>query len=781
MTREEVLERYKNQLINSSEELEILSDIFLESDNPKELVDKSYRKSIYNNLSNLKDEVYDLPVEGYKNLYDYICSLAYIDKVEVSDTYKQSLDYIDITLKRLGLSGLSIPINTELLYSINPETGKTVIDEFQDQLRVIIDDEECDLVHVDSLRLAKDLYKKGLIGALRYCDDYLYDQIIDEKNNKTILDILAENNYIYGLPILGVEWNNYNSYKYEYHLLDKYIPSLNKTVLEYLLDNNYLKCFNYYKYEKNLEYWKKILKITININRLDLLSAMPCEFLKWPINEEDPNSIDYYTLLKNNSIKYEGYDEFNDVRVAYDYLMEPSADLEFFIKKCSFNIFKSKYKEDSNETIATLFFSIIYNKDEKTRDDYIKILSDKGWLDEEIICAAYYKGIRIYTNNRDFYNIYSGINANHVLDYDIHYGDMKEKYEFNVDYLSAEFLKAYENDSDENTLNAILTSYFAYKETNPIEAQKELKILIIFKKINPRFIFKNSASEMLVDFHKQQVQILNCFDLCSLNHELAHLLFFIIRNFEMEYLEKSLPDIKDEKTKEACYNVALAITDSIYLYPRAFNYSRDFKKYIESRFGSVENYKDIMREEYKAMIGDPQLLADYLAYDKINEKTAHMLANAIYEDKKRYTEEWAIEEYVTYRYKTERTTFVKEKIKKDYRALLIYENFMDAYFGGLLNTIYKTKLERRKRLMEISTHSEKYFCDNRSRINEMFANFVELKKLAARKDDQPDSIYYLDMIRKSCGEEVYNGLELLYKKALDGIQLDEEITLSKKV
>jgi len=37
------------------------------------------------------------------------------------------------------------------------------------------------------------------------------------------------------------------------------------------------------------------------------------------------------------------------------------------------------------------------------------------------------------------------------------------------------------------------------------------------------------------------------------------------------------------------------------------------------------------------------------------------------------------------------------------------------------------------------------------------------------------------LIKKNCGEEVYNGLELLYKKALDRIQLDEEITLSKKV
>ena len=100
--------------------------------------------------------------KAIKNLYDYICSLAYIDKVEVSDTYKQRQDYISITLKRLGLSGLTIPINSKLLYSINPETGNTILDEFLNQLRIIIDDEECDLIRIDSIILAKDLYKKAL-------------------------------------------------------------------------------------------------------------------------------------------------------------------------------------------------------------------------------------------------------------------------------------------------------------------------------------------------------------------------------------------------------------------------------------------------------------------------------------------------------------------------------------------------------------------------------------------------------------------------------------------
>ena len=115
---------------------------------------------------------------------------------------------------------------------------------------------------------------------------------------------------------------------------------------------------------------------------------------------------------------------------------------------------------------------------------------------------------------------------------------------------------------------------------------------------------------------------------------------------------------------------------------------------------------------------------------------------------------------------------------------------MDAYYGGLLETIYGTELKDRNDYLR-STHNEDYFSDNRSRINEMFADFVALKKQALReekslnksKDPFNSAYYYLNLIRKNCGEEVYNGLELLYKKALDKIQLDEEITIqdSKRV
>ena len=461
MTREEVLERYQNKIIDSENEefYEILSDIFLESANPKELVDKAFRSFGSNNLGHLRDEVYDLPVEGYKNLYDYICSLDYIKKVAVSDSYKQRKEYKDITLKRLGIRGLSIPINTELLYSINPATGKIILDEFLDQLKRIIEKSELvltnrDLVCIDSIRLAKDLYQKGLIKELRKCTEDVLFQVVDDENNKTVIDELVEKNYIYELPIAGVRWSSGVVRNPKYYILDKIIPSLNKTVFEYLLDMNYIKCFYFDDYQQNIAYCKKMLRKACEIGRVDLLNNVPCKILRWKYDEDDPNSVDYYAILKNNGIKFTG--TITDTQIAYDCLMDDSVELLDFLCYCSFKTFKSKYKEGSKETIATLFFSMLATKTKKEKSDVFKFLYNRDWIDEETITAALYSGIFIPESNRSFNDVYVGINANHVLDYDIYDGDMKEKYEFNVDYLSAEFLKAYEDDSDENILNAII-------------------------------------------------------------------------------------------------------------------------------------------------------------------------------------------------------------------------------------------------------------------------------------------------------------------------------------
>ena len=798
MTREEVLKKYQNWFADdeSEEFYKILSDIFLESSSPKELVDKAFHKFHYNNLGHLKEEVYDLPVEGYENLYDYICSLDYIKKVEVSDSYKQRKEYKDITLKRLGIRGLSIPINTELLYSINPATGKIIIDEFLDQLKEVIEDEELGLtnsefVYIDSIRLAKDVYQKGLIKELRKCTEDVLFQVVDDENNKTVIDILIENNHIYALPIAGVRWSSDVVRNPKYYILDKIIPSLNKTVFEYLLDKNYIKCFYFDDYQQNIAYCKKMLRKACEIGRVDLLNNIPCEILSWKYDEDDPNGVDYYTVLKNNGIKFTG--DIKDPRVAYDYLTDDSPKLADFLWNCDYDTFKSKYKEGSNETIATLFFSILATKTEEEKNYIFKVLYGHGWIDDEVITAALYSEIFIPINNRSFNDVYVGINANHVLDYDIHDGDMKEKYEFNVDYLSAEFLKAYEDNSDENILNAILTSYFAYKETNPVEAQKELKLLIDLKKNRPSFNIKSDTvgssvfdiSGVVIKLH-----IMNYFILSEINHELAHILFYKMSADETEDLESLLPDIKDIKIKNDCFAVGVMIKSIISLPNRKKKYKAEFEKYIESRFGSVENYIGIMREEYKALIGDPQLLADYLVNDKYYREIIKVLLNAIYENKEKYTEEQAINYYIRGRYKSEEIWFINESFSRDFKNLLIYENFMDAYYGGLLETIYETELKDRNDYLR-STHNEDYFSDNRSRINEMFADFVALKKQALReekslnksKDPFNSAYYYLNLIRKNCGEEVYNGLELLYKKALDKIQLDEEITIqdSKRV
>ena len=535
-----------------------------------------------------------------------------------------------------------------------------------------------------------------------------------------------------------------------------------------------------------------MLRKACEIGRVDLLNKIPCEILRWKYDEDDSNSVDYYTVLKNNGIKFTG--DIKDPRVAYDYLTDDSPKLEDFLWNCNFDTFKSKYKDDNNETIATLFFSILATKTKEEKTHIFKTLYGRGWIDEEVITAALYSEIFIPVSNRSFNDVYVGINANHVLDYDIHDGDMKEKYEFNVDYLSAEFLKAYENDSDENILNVILTSYFAYKETNPVEAQKELKLLIDLKKNRPSFNIKSDTADSSV-FELfgvlTKLRIMNYFSLSEIIHELAHILFNTMSADEIKEYASLLPDIKDVEIQNDCFEVGVMIKSIISLPNRKKKYKSEFEKYIESRFGSVENYKSIMRKKYKALIRDPQLLADYLVNDIFCRETIKVLLNAVFENKEKYTEEQAINYYIQGRYKSEEIVFINESFLRDFNSLLIYENFMDAYYGGLLETIYSIKLKRRKRLMATSTHGEEYFFSNKTRVDEMFADFIELKKQALREEKNLDkgkapfnsAYYYLNLIRKNCGEEVYNGLELLYEKALDKIQLDEEITIqdSKRV
>ena len=780
MTREKVLEKYQNGYTDyeSEEFYEILSDIFLESANPKELVDKAYKVDgiEFNNFGKLKDEVYDLPVEGYKNLYDYICSLDYVKIVNVLDSYKKRQEYIDITLNRLGFEGLEQPVNAELLYRIYSKTGKTVLDEFQEQISKLINN-NYNTLYVDSLKIAKDLYARGLIGALKFCSEDILFKIIDDESKKTIIDVMIENNLLFGLKIEGVAWkNSYGNCGYKCNILDKIIPSLNKTVLEYLFEKDSIKRFRYIDSKDNTDYWKNILKIAWKMERVDLLNDMPCEYLKWKIDEDDPNSIDYYTLLKNKGIKYKLYFNtiINDTRVAYDYLMDNSNDLDAFLRRCDFETFKSKYNKDSNETIATLFFSIISTKDLETQSSCLKKLYNMGWLDEEVISAALYKGLRIIQNNRDFYDIYVGINANHALDYAMHDDGMKEKYENNIDYLSAEFIETFEKDSDENTIKAILISYFAYKETNPIEAQKELKLLIDLKKRDSLFDINSNINSSYVHeiMSHKNLNILNCFDLDVLNHELAHILFSNLSKDDIKDLSTLLPNIQDSKTKKSCENVGYNIDTTISTFSNY--YKKDFEKYIKSRFGSIENYKNIMREEYKAWLGDPKLLADYMINRNQSKEIIEILTKATFEDREKYLEEWAIEKYVEERYVSEERTFIYESYKRDYRELLLYENFMDAYFGGALTTLYKTELNGRLHY-PVSVHGEEYFTNNEIRIDEMFADFVALKKLAARGGEESKSIDYLNKIKSICGEEVYNELESLYEKALDKIELDEEI------
>ena len=124
MSEEEVLEKLEYEVIEEPihEYIEGLSKIILESKNPKEIIDKCNKTPGNKNLSYLNSEVYKLPIPGYKDLYDYLCTLSYLDRIYVPDEYKKTENYLFITIKRKGLTYLVLNLNTDNLYKIYPES-----------------------------------------------------------------------------------------------------------------------------------------------------------------------------------------------------------------------------------------------------------------------------------------------------------------------------------------------------------------------------------------------------------------------------------------------------------------------------------------------------------------------------------------------------------------------------------------------------------------------------------------------------------------------------------
>ena len=112
-----------------------------------------------------------------------------------------------------------------------------------------------------------------------------------------------------------------------------------------------------------------------------------------------------------------------------------------------------------------------------------------------------------------------------------------------------------------------------------------------------------------------------------------------------------------------------------------------------------------------------------------------------------------INQYIDQRLKAEFEKFRKTKYTKDNELFLCYENVVDAYYGGALGRASEEVSDQKA---PTCTHTFQYFIERNRQFQEMFANYVELKK-------EQNSQEYIEKLKEKTSPELISAIEDYYK------------------
>ena len=175
----ELITKQRIKFLAKKENKEKIIEYLLKCPNIKEAL--NYLDVKY--LNGLDLAVYEMPIEGYINLYDYIINTKNAIVSPKEGFSKSRSIYIPLILKTGSLYNLS-ELTTEILLDKMPN-GQTVLEY------VLENDQTFDFsshFKVDSLEVAKILYKNKKIQFLRECNAEVLLSKID--GDKTVLDVL---------------------------------------------------------------------------------------------------------------------------------------------------------------------------------------------------------------------------------------------------------------------------------------------------------------------------------------------------------------------------------------------------------------------------------------------------------------------------------------------------------------------------------------------------------------------------------------------------------------
>ena len=751
---EEFFNKRKIQYLIKKENKEKIIEYLLHCPNIKEAI--QYLDTKY--LHDLDLEFYELPVEGYINLYDYLINTRNTVIHPKEECYKSRSIYIPILLKFKSTTQLSRHITTEMLLDKMPN-NQTVLEY------IIENDEFFDLSDgftVDSLEVAKILIEKNKISMLENATmDILFSQIGD---NKTVLDLLKENNIIPRVQYIkkpGLHEFDMSTRPKANILLERHND---KTLLEILLEKDFDFVLQLNEYCDNHEDWKKIVKALLRSDNFKPLKNAPQDFLSLVINhnEEKNKDIKVIDILRKDELpELIGIVDNKDVLLRYISTGKITELLHVITEEGLL------LEIDKNFTILDyLICKCVELKIDLI--EFIKVLRMRKEItsDISVIFAKY--GIYIPSEYKKQTGIKSDSDMYHYIYDDNNYEVDKEGLR-----LINEFKSHFdENENSKDLIETVIKSFKRTYQDNKDLAIRDLKILIEFKKKYPKFILEYNPSkgssftkptEFTMFENTPKISLQNKYNLDTFHHELGHLVSYFATGKQTPsniktYLDKEnyngltrVAEIFEVINNEA---EELLLSDE--------EYDKKFTEFIINKYQSVENYKRIIREDFKKFIGTKDLILEAINDGSYSDEVLKAIVESYFEiEEMDIDQETLIEMYTKTRIDSEKKIFKDELYRKSNMEFLCYENFIDAFYTGDLYEYFKIMASEQRITIKapLCTHNSMYFIMNEeAQFQELYANYIELKK-------SPKGSYYIEKLKEKTTEEIIELLEE-YDKSL---------------
>ena len=755
----ELITKQRIKFLAKKENKEKIIEYLLKCPNIKEAL--NYLDVKY--LNGLDLAVYEMPIEGYINLYDYIINTKNAIVSPKEGFSKSRSIYIPLILKTGSLYNLS-ELTTEILLDKMPN-GQTVLEY------VLENDQTFDFsshFKVDSLEVAKILYKNKKIQFLRECNGEVLLSKID--GDKTVLDILKENNYFPRIKYLK-ETDKLN---FDFNISPKndilFEKHDGKTILEILLAAGIEFDIELNEYIDKPEEWLKIVTILTRYDQLKRIKDAPEAFLKTEIGTGE-NKLKIVDYLKKDELP-RLYGPIKDKDIILRYInAEKFDELLICISKESLPIKISK-----NITILS-FLMYRYVEAGNNIIDLVRSLYTNKLITQEVTVILAQYGIYLPSDYKKKIGIKSDEDMFHYIYEEEDYSIDKE-----AELLIKEFKKVYSDDkSSKQIMDTAITSFKRTYQTDKELAIRDMTALINLKREHPNFklVYNPAVGDSFLqptyigrELENTCITLKTKYNIEVFNHELAHLVDYYLGE------EKTPSKIKDilEVSKRADYLEISRVFKEINkeateLLLTEEEYEREFINFIYVKYGTIENYKRTIKSEFNQLLGSKELVLEALNDGNYSEEVMKAIVDSYFENEDdNVSKEQLVELYTETRIKAEKQIFKEELYRKSNVEFLCYENFIDAFYEGGLYEYTKLIMREDRDLIKapMCTHDRMYFLlDGDKQFAELYANYMELKK-------SPNGKAYIERLKEKTDKELIEFLEE-YNKSLT-----EKLNNSKK-